>query len=161
LALEEQIRKEYERKEKNLRKAKRTNADWVQQFSIDEQDGFASSSDSDHEAEGQTHQRVARRPANRPIKHHDKEEKNWEQREKDRNEREDKEEDKERKQDTKREGGILSRISEQPIRWKRRNSLGKGTFGEVILGMNLGTHKLMAVKEIDLSGSPCLEQTVS
>jgi serine/threonine protein kinase len=37
----------------------------------------------------------------------------------------------------------------QPIRWKRRNSLGRGTFGEVILGMNLGTRKLMAVKEVN------------
>lgn len=50
---------------------------------------------------------------------------------------------------------------EQPIRWKGRYVLGRGTLGEVILGMDLETHKLMAVKEIDLGKVHNCEQTVS
>jgi serine/threonine protein kinase len=49
----------------------------------------------------------------------------------------------------------------QPIRWKRRNSLGRGTFGEVILGMNLGTRKLMAVKEVNFGNVPDINKKVS
>ncbi len=37
------------------------------------------------------------------------------------------------------------------IRWKQRSVIGRGTFGQVVLAMNIQTRKLMAVKEIDFT----------
>lgn len=162
-ALEEQIRKEFDRKEHNLRNARKRTDDWVQP--LDEGDGVSyleSSSDSDEDIDPQdfnVYQRPRRKLQGRPLlkayNDRDKETAN-------KVKQKDKEKEKEKPLEYRREGTLLqTKAVEQPIRWKRRNSLGKGTFGEVILGMNLGTHKLMAVKEIDFSTAPNPTQAVS
>lgn len=165
MALEEQIKKEHERKQNNLRKVRKA-TDWDQPFGFDSQEDF----DSNGEAESTFKDvvvphwpvpKVSRTgtPTNR-SKEVDRTKKEKQKRGTGGTEKSiEKNGDKITNDDTR--GERQSKIAEQPIRWKRRNTLGRGTFGEVILGMNLNTHKLMAVKEIDFDYSPYSFQAVS
>jgi len=51
-------------------------------------------------------------------------------------------------------------MKDHKIRWKRKSSLGKGTFGEVFLGVNLRTKSLMAIKEINFANVPQQDKKV-
>ncbi|KRX01163.1 Protein kinase-like domain [Pseudocohnilembus persalinus] len=44
------------------------------------------------------------------------------------------------------------------IRWKEGQHLGSGSFGQVILGMNLDTGELMAIKQINRRDIPCTNE---
>eukprot|EP01087_Luapelamoeba_hula_P021459 TRINITY_DN7508_c0_g1_i2.p1 TRINITY_DN7508_c0_g1~~TRINITY_DN7508_c0_g1_i2.p1 ORF type:complete len:1685 (-),score=296.46 TRINITY_DN7508_c0_g1_i2:8-5062(-) len=148
-ALEEQIRKEFQRKESAMRKARRTRSDWLQ---FEESGGESSDED---EADFIESLNIRERPRRRPLASAVAPKAALALEPKTKS-------TKTEHEPSRHTGPANMSIAgtgaggkpHAPIRWKRRNKLGNGTFGEVILGMNLGTLKLIAVKEIDFKLAP-------
>ncbi|EPZ34089.1 Protein kinase, ATP binding site domain-containing protein [Rozella allomycis CSF55] len=47
----------------------------------------------------------------------------------------------------------------KPIKWIMGKQIGKGSFGDVYLGLNAENGTLMAVKTVDLSNDSCIQKT--